>query len=128
MYIPSSLIIMFTHYDHTYILLAYTAAIATSAGSPIVSNQVQFSLLSRYPLTSGLTETCQELGVSCTTYFSPKVYKKGVCCCRCAFHFSSFLTFSFHSFHLPPSPPPLPSLPSPLQSPLNLSLDPTDRL
>jgi len=30
---------------------------------PLASNQVQFSLLSRQPLTSGLLDTCRELGV-----------------------------------------------------------------
>jgi pyridoxine 4-dehydrogenase len=37
--------------------------IVAKNGAKIMSNQVQFSLLSRYPLTSGLAETCEELGI-----------------------------------------------------------------
>ena len=43
--------------------LRRAAQTAAAAGARIASNQVQFSLLSRYPLTSGLAETCAELGV-----------------------------------------------------------------
>lgn len=38
-------------------------AAAHSAGTKVYSNQVQFSLLSRYPLENGLAETCAELGI-----------------------------------------------------------------
>jgi pyridoxine 4-dehydrogenase len=43
--------------------LRRAAQTAADAGARIASNQVQFSLLSRYPLTSGLDEACAELGV-----------------------------------------------------------------
>ena len=36
---------------------------AIECGSRIYTNQVQFSLLSRYPLDNGLAETCEELGI-----------------------------------------------------------------
>eukprot|EP01041_Mallomonas_annulata_P007983 gene7983-16336_t len=39
-------------------------------GNKIFSNQVQFSLLSRYPLTNGLSETCNELNIQLIGYSS----------------------------------------------------------
>lgn len=43
--------------------LTRAAALARSLGSPICSNQVQFSLLSRFPIENGLDEVCAELGI-----------------------------------------------------------------
>lgn len=41
-----------------------------SKGQRVYSNQVQFSLLSRYPITTGLSETCEELGIQLIGYSS----------------------------------------------------------
>lgn len=44
--------------------LSKAAAIAMELKSPIYSNQVQFSLLSRFPIENGLDEVCAELGIT----------------------------------------------------------------
>jgi aryl-alcohol dehydrogenase-like predicted oxidoreductase len=41
-----------------------------SSGVPIVSNQIQFSLLDRRPATSGMTAWCRDNGVGLFTYGS----------------------------------------------------------
>lgn len=50
--------------------LRRVAKFVEGTGQRVYSNQVQFSLLSRYPLTTGLTETCDELGVQLIGYSS----------------------------------------------------------
>jgi pyridoxine 4-dehydrogenase len=42
--------------------------IVRELGQNIYSNQVQFSLLSRYPINNGLVETCAELGIQPISY------------------------------------------------------------
>ena len=43
--------------------LKRASAVAQSLGIPIYSNQVQFSMLSRYPIENGLDEVCAGLGI-----------------------------------------------------------------
>ena len=42
--------------------------VAISCGSKIYTNQVQFSMLSRYPLENGLADACEDLGIQLIGY------------------------------------------------------------